>query len=40
MRLFLNDSEYIETQHGEDLSIELTQEEVNPPCVVRGFSKI
>ena len=30
MRLFLNDSEFIETQHGEDLSIELTKEDANP----------
>jgi arylformamidase len=30
MRLFLNDSEFIETHHGEDLSIELTKDDVNP----------
>jgi arylformamidase len=39
MRLFLNDSEFIETQHGEDLSIELTKDDVNPRAWYVDFPK-
>jgi kynurenine formamidase len=40
MRLFLNDSEFIETQHGEDLSIELTKEDANPRAWYVDYPKI
>ena len=40
MRLFLNDSEFIETQHGEDLSIELTKEDANPRAWYVDYPKM
>lgn len=40
MRLFLNDSEFIETQHGEDIAIELTKADSNPRAWYVDFPKM